>query len=226
MVGQININQFAGLQALYHLLDVNDSSGNARNLTNTNSVVFLPGGGADFGASNTNKLLLTSDRLGIDGGACTYLFTLKLQSEIGSSQWSLFEQRSNQTSKSRFQLTYEYNAGTPRLYASRIRAGVAQDDTSKYTISLGTTKKYILAYVYDDTNMFVYINGDLVASGTSSGNGVSAIANEGFAVGGNTDNSLNASAIFKNFLVTNTALTQRQIKEYTAWALGRRTTVA
>jgi hypothetical protein len=65
----ISYTPTANTVALWHLEDVNDSSGLGHNLTNVNTVAFnagIIGNCADFGNANTNKYLYINDNLGLD----------------------------------------------------------------------------------------------------------------------------------------------------------------
>lgn len=230
MVGQVNINQYSNIQAIYHLEDVNDSSGNGKTLTNNGTVTFTPfkfGNGADLGTSNATKSLSTTDRLNITGGACTFMFWARMRTEIpGSGAYLLFEQNDKTTNFVKFDLYYYDNAGTPSIRADRVKLNSATDSTSIYPKTLGVILPHHFALTYDGATVIVYLDGSPIARGASSGNGVSGTGNDGFYIGSDSVGSQLSSAIYDEFIVTSSTLTPRQIKDYYAWSTGKRTEVA
>lgn len=149
-----------------------DSSTNGVTLTNNNTVGEATGKfgiGADGGSSNTNKSLSTSDTLGIDGGSITISCWIKLNTEIASSLW-FFVFQGNNTSKVSYQMRYEYNGGTRRMLFNRGRLSIS-DDAVIQNIALGTSNWHHLVLTYDGTNVRGYIDGSLVGTTASSGNG-------------------------------------------------------
>lgn len=167
----------ANLKAYYRLENENDYTANVYHLTNNNTVTFSAGkfnNAANFGTSNTNKSLTISNNLGIDGGNISICALVKLSTEIGSGYYSIVSQQST-TSKVKNAIMYNYNSGTRRLEFWRVKNGVAVDGPT-YTITLGTSNWYYLVYTYDGTNVRGYVNGVLVGTGASSGNGSAAAA--------------------------------------------------
>ena len=70
-----------GIAALYHLEDVNDSSGNSKTLSNSGGCGFDSGklgNGADFGDSNTTKYLYYTGGYGVNlAGDCGFSMWLR-----------------------------------------------------------------------------------------------------------------------------------------------------
>ena len=181
--GQVNLNPELestslrgdeNLVAYYKSEDVNDSK-NSFNLTNSNVVAFNAAkfnNGADFGASNNSKSLYITNTLGITGGSISISTWIKLQTEIGSSIYSLVAQEDVSSRVSNL-LCYDYNGGTRRINFWRVRQGVAIDGGA-YNITLGTSSWYHIVYTYDGSNIMGYVNGSLVfGPSASSGNGTS-----------------------------------------------------
>lgn len=210
---------------LYHLEDVNDSSGNSRTLTNNNSVTFTAGvlkNGANFGSANTNKYLRVANNMGITGGACTIVFWVNLLAEIGAGTFTLVDQRST-TNNIANTTQYDYNGGTRRLAFYRVRINTAADGAF-YTVTLGTTLKYCVIYTYDATNVRGYVNGSLVTTPTaSSGNGAGG-GSDSFSIGAHAAGQY-ASALIDEAFIENKAWSAKDVQKYYTFAKGRFATI-
>lgn len=205
----------ANLQAYYRAENVNDATAHARNLTNNNSVAFNPAkfnNGFDFGSSNTNKRMATTDSIGIDGGAITMSGWVNITTAPSSGNSGLIMDQGNDTSHVQNRVFYDNTAGTLSLYFRRTKYGVGNDDVNYVvTLSLGTW--YHVAYVYDGATITAYVNG--VSVGTpkaSSGNGSSG-AFIGFTTGiGQGDyNTVILSGLTDDIAIFNRALTPSEI---------------
>ena len=219
--GELRPNQFGTIQGLYHLSDTTDFSGNNNHLTNNGTTTFASGkfgNAADFGTSNSTKYLRVASAMSIDGGAITMGGWFKARAEIGSSSW-IFCNQGNSNTKVTYRITYDYNSGTRRLQFSRVRQGVAAD-TANYTITLGTSDWYHLGLTYDGTTVKGYINGALVTSQASTGNG-SGTTNSAFAIGSFEDGSGFASIYADEVFIASTALTANQIRQIYALGVGK-----
>jgi hypothetical protein len=198
--------------AYYKLEDVNDSSGNGYTLTNANTVTFVAakfGNGASQGTSNTNKYLYTTNTMGIDGGAFSFVGNIKINTEIPSDLYTLFAQANN-TSKVYYSIFYEYNGGTRRLKFVRTKQGVVEQ-SFVYNITLGTTNFYQIGLTYDGTNLYGYVNGQLVGQVAASGNGSSAVTS-GFYLGMFWDGTSSPSSqISDDVYIASRALTSDEI---------------
>lgn len=226
----MNIGEFwpqSGALGIYHLSDVNDSSGNSNTLTNNNTVTFDSsriGNGANFGSSNTNKYLNRATNMGIDGGACTFNYWVKMQTEIGSAFQYFFGQGSN-TTKVKFYCKYDYNGGARRLEFSRTKNTVA-NQTVQITGAIGTTAWNMHTLTYDGTTLRAYINGIERGNTAASGNGTTNGYN-GFAIGaGFNENDLGgisyySSTYIDEFAVFNKALSAMEIRRWYGWSTGR-----
>jgi hypothetical protein len=197
----------ANLVAYYKLEDVNDSKA-SYTLTNNNTVAFNAAkfnNGGDLGTSNTNKYLSIANNLGLtDGGAKTFMFWVKLKTEIGSGTYTFYNwERSGTTWNI---LSYEYNAGTRRLNVD----GAGTD--INYTITLGTSNWNHIAVTESSGGTFtLYVNGILAGTGTQ-GSGTSA--GTAFGIGANRIGGNLSSAIFDDFAIFNRVLTATEISDY------------
>lgn len=204
-----------GLYALWHLSDVNDSSGNGYTLTNTNTVSFNPGKfglGADGGSGNTNKRLSTSNTLGINGTPCTIMGWFKI---TGSTFPMILAQQTNNTSKT-FNRFYMDNSTSAVFQRNKI-GSASQDFTASFTP--GNNWNHF-AYTYDGATVRGYINSSLVGSVTANGNGVSS-STEGFVIGANESGALVLQGISDEVLVYGRALSEKEIKKYYKWTTGK-----
>lgn len=226
-VGEWNINS-TGVKGLYHLEDTSDSSSTGATLTNTGSVVFNPAkfrNGADLGSSNTTKILTATNNLGIDGGSISICLWASMLAQPSSATWVLAGQGSA-NNKVIYEVQYVDSAGTKSITFVRERAGIAGDSTS-FNTTLSTGQMNLLTLTYDGTTVMGYLNGSFKSSTTSTGNGNDATTINSICIGGRKERtasaSLFASAMIDEVAYFNRALTPVEIKNYYAWALGRRT---
>lgn len=152
-------------------------------LTNTNTVAETTdgkyGGGADFGSSNTNKLLSRTDFFSIaNNGAHSVSLWIKASSEISSgtrgiTAWSM------SGVNAQFFVYYEYNGGTRRITVGRIRQGIAIDSFS-YNTTLGTSWHHLVV-TWNASTVAGYL--DTVSMGTVSSSGGNAGGGSSFRLG-------------------------------------------
>lgn len=198
------------IRALWHLEDTADSSGNGYTLTNTNSVGFTSGildNAADFGSSNTNKVLTVQSDLGITGGAASWGLWVKMRGEpTNNTSVNLFTQM-DAGNKVGYQITYRNTSGTYYVDCSRLVRGVNWFNAS-YTVTLGTSNWHHILCTYDGTNIRNFTDGSQRAVTSNSGNGSSADYDQSAIGAGYSANSLTAysSSYIDEMFVTNTAL--------------------
>ncbi len=190
-----------------------DSSGNGYTLTNNGSVAETTGKFgicADFGTGNNSKSLTNADNTGVDGGVCSIVAWIKLSTEIASDFYAIVSQQSSGT-KVKNAIVYNYNGGTRRLEFWRVRNGVAVDGPT-YNVTLGTSEWYHIAFTYDGATVCGYLNGRLVGSSGSSGNGSSA-SSSFFNIGRDDSGIRYFSGLADDVAFFNTVLSADQIKE-------------
>lgn len=189
-----------------------DSSSGGFTLTNNNSVAEGTGkygGGADFSNSNSNKSLSVANDFGIDGGAISVSFWVKLNAEIGSGGWTLFMHSADTSQVDTF-VRYEYNSGTRRLLFSRNRPGTVFGTEIAYNITLGTSDWHHIVLTYNTTNLSGYVNNTSIGSAAASGNG-SAATGPSFAFGASTYGSEYSSVIMDDIAVFNRLLSTEEV---------------
>jgi hypothetical protein len=208
----------ANLKAYYKLENANDTTPNAFNLTNNNTVSFASGkhgNGADFGSSNTDKSLSIASDLGINGGACSIVGWFKLNADIADGgAWQLVAQE-DATNDILNAISYTRSGSTRTVAFRRYRQGIAGDEVT-HNVNLGTTEWHHLAVTYDATNLRGYLDGALVAGPTAfSGNGA-GVASASFAIGNNRGAAAGsngyASILADDVAVFNRALSLSEIE--------------
>jgi len=207
-----NLINDASLVAYYKAENVNDSTTNAFNLTDTGSVAFNAAkfnNGFDFGTPNTTKHLNTTSKLGIDGGAISISFWAKVTSEITSGIQNIVCHSSNVTD-TRTDFYYDYNVGVPRLVVGRTRIGVANDRTN-YTGSIADSVFHHYVYAYDAANYLLYVDGVSKGGGASSGSGIST-GTDGFAISGDTTATNFFAGVIDDVAVFSRALTAAEVQ--------------
>ena len=153
-----------GSLALYHLADVNDSSGNGHTLTNNNTVAFGAGklgNCAQFGASNTDKSLSHADGLGEDlsGEAGVSIWVMVLTAPTSGQTQIIWHWASTTGTARLVHLDYMNESGTLKL---NLYAGGTEN---KYTVTL-TTNLWYKIDVNISATPELYINGVLVMTGS------------------------------------------------------------
>lgn len=184
-----------------------DSSGDAETLTNTNSVGETTGkygGAATMGTGDHNKDFRRSSNYGLTGVQdMTFCSWIKLNAEISSGEYHLFSLETTLTTARYLFFTYDYNSGTRRL-----KANVGGTNTN-YTVTLGTSDWYHLAYVRESNVPKIYLNGALVVSGTA-GSGTSG--DNRVYIGRQTDGSNDAQCSYDDFAIFSRALSTAEIQ--------------
>lgn len=207
------------LKGYYKLDDTSDSSGNSNTLTNNNSVTFdagLFGNCADFGSSNTNKYLNTSNTLGIASNTPqTYSCWAKVTTQPGANITTYILNQAENTGKTQAQIGYKDSSGTKQVFFAHAINGVAGNAiTINQTLTTGVW--YHLAYTYDGgTSAKAYINGILVGTLTTSGTtGNSNVGTPGFLIGVDGNSLTNFfSGLVDDVAVFTVVLTPQQIAE-------------
>lgn len=204
----------ANLKAYYRFNNsalATDSGPNGVTLTNNNTVGEASGKfgiGADFGSSNTNKYLSSTNPLGISGGAITMSLWVKLNTEISNSIQVIISQSSNTTNVV-FQLIYDYNGGNRRLVFYRTRLGQYNDQVY-YPVTLGTSDWHHIVFTYDGTNIIGYVDGIASSPVSASGTGTSQPI-QGITIGSGQSGGYPTSAIIDDVAFFNRALTGTEI---------------
>ena len=169
-------------QAVHHLNDTNDSTSNARNLTNNNSLSFASGkigNAGDGGTTNTNKYLSIVNDLTVGSGSVTQSVWVKINTAPSSGGNQFFSDIGDAGTDVQYQLAYRNNAGTLEVFLNRLRQNVL-NQTASYAVDLGTTNWHKLEMTYNGSTATLYLNGTSVASVSASGNGASNVSDHFF----------------------------------------------
>lgn len=199
----------ASLVAGYHLSDITDFSGNNFHLTNNNGVTFPQGKFnkcADFGNPNTTKYLSYAGNLGIAGsGAMTMHGWFRLHSITGVS---IFINHSSTLTSSKWMQIYN-SAG-----ALNFDCGASGPSISGI---LSANIWYHIVFVRDGSgNLFGYLNGNLVGTGTAGGSS----SGDHFYIG--VDASTNYGEIMADEVrIYNVAKDANWVRKQYAWAKGK-----
>lgn len=205
--------------------NASDSTSNNKTLTNTGTTTFAAAkinNGADFGTTNSSKYFSRTGYV-ISDGAQSLSFWVKQRTEIASGTQTFVFSGSESTT---FRVYYDYNSGTRRLVLLRERNNKA-NETTTYTVTLGTSNFYHIVGTYDGTNLLLYVNGTNVASGTSSSNGTTNWSPGGgyFSVGAARDPNDGtvaqyASAYIDEVAAYNRAITSSEVTSLYAAGVG------
>ena len=165
------------LNHYYKLNDTTDSIlTDQQNLTNSGSVTFTPGligNNANTEVINTAKSLTNTDSWGIDGGTMAFSVWVNVTSAPTSTEDSIIGTQ-NDSSDVSYIIQYD-NTGGGRLAFIRLRNGVAGDlITHSVILPINGPYQHIVAS-YDGAVSYLYLNGVLVSTGISSGNGSASI---------------------------------------------------
>ena len=211
----------ANLQAYYRLENgalLVDSSGKGNTLTNVNSTAEaagLIGGGADFGAANTNKNLQILSKVGFTNPTdpCTISAWVKLNTEIASGTYTLFCKTIYGANYSQIRADYDYNSGTRRLRIGINGSGAFA--TVNYNINLGTTNWYhiVLVFAGGTTGAIrAYLNGTYIGTVNAS-LGSSYAGTDGFWLNMVDGVSWPSSSMIDDVAVFNRVLINSEVEE-------------
>lgn len=197
------------LISYYKLESTADAKG-SNTLTNNGTTPFNAAkfsNGADLGATNTTKWLSRTDGLGIAGNSnMSFSMWVKLKTEITSGTYRFFEHGSTTGADRYFELDYQYNSGTLRLFLT------ASNGTNiTFNITLGTSLFYHIAATRNvsGNEIKLYINGSLVGIGTI---GTGTAGSSQFGIGANQPGSFGlSSAIFDDEAIFNSVLSAQDI---------------
>lgn len=221
-VGELNINTSANLQGLWHLSGTTDSSVNGYNLTNNNTVTFPAGKFNNAGFFNgTNQSLSIADASCANleiSGSCTLLLWFKPSTLTGSI---ICKGKLSNESARKFHTFIDTN----KLRVIHAGLTTNQDITNSSILSIG--QWYCGIFVYDSSAGFIklWINGKqdrLAASGSATdSNAPFTIACDTFG-GGDTQSGFFNGQV-DEVAVYSRAWSDKEVKDYYAWAVGRRT---
>lgn len=156
----------AKVPALYHLADVNDSSGNGRTLTNNNGITFEGGKFGDcanFGSSSNNKYFSRSDNAGLvlaDDYAVLGWFMVSTQPSSGANN---FIYRNRLYGGRDHTVFYTNASGTYKISVYNTSSSEA---SAPWTATLGSWNFIEILNISDI--IYVYINGVLIVSQAKS----------------------------------------------------------
>lgn len=207
-----------GLVAGYHLENVNDFSGGGLTLTNNNTATFVAGKFNNCASFNgSNQSLSINNSFGIDGGNISISAWINPTTVTSASDHLSYVALYGNTTKT----SYNLFVGTTGIGATRLRAGVAWDETSQKAITASVWTHAVLTY--DATNLRLYINGNLFATTACSGSG-SGSATSKATLGCRADvDSLTGQIQTKldEVLFFNTVLSAQQIRRRYAQGVGK-----
>jgi len=219
-VGEITLNTSANLQALYHLSNTTDSSANGYTLTNNGTVTFPSGkfgNAANFVAASSQSLTATLTN-----------------ANVSTSQTWLMWTYAGSTGGDQFLMGFRTNGG------SDYKGFYLHDDASQQAVfNLGTTLTpneiatpnnglvknrwscWIGVYNSSANTIKLFIDGILKAQATTTGSAQTATASFGLGrwgahVVGYYQGMLDECAIWTR------AWSDREVKNYYAWARGQR----
>ena len=133
------------------------------------------GNGADLGASNSTKYFTRADNMGIDGGAFSCSFWVKLDTEISDGGAYSFFNCDSATSKTYYRVYLSRSGSTHTLHFIRAQNGIADTDSSVNITALGTTNWHHIVHTYDTANIRGYLDNSLITGPTAaSGDGNNA----------------------------------------------------
>jgi len=207
MPGLGEIPQSATLRGYYHLEDVNDSSGNGRNLTNQNSVSFAVGkftNGADFGSSGTNKGLTYGSNIFSAGQPTdiSFSFWFKLNDTTTSNANArLFEVVTVNNSASGLRVLGFYNISAGNITFTLLNSSTTGNISTTRTITADSNWHAVLMRRAAGN---LAINIDMgtittIAHGTATTSGITVTYP--FVIGNNSPLATQAWGMFDEFIV-------------------------
>lgn len=219
------VGEFRGkAQAIYHLEDVNDGSGNGFNLTNRGTCTFAAGKFANaviLGNANTTKYLDIANNLTLDtykAGIFTISSLVYLQTAPTSGNYETFWGIENNT-KAQVIMKYNNAGGTLQLYYEIYTGGV---ETLTWNVTLALNTWIYIVIVKNGTTLTAYLDGVslgnktiTIADASPARSNQFTIGTDVFSAAGHWKGNIDETAVF---LYAKTAAEVR--KDY-AWATGR-----
>jgi hypothetical protein len=201
--------------ALYRFSDETDSSGNGNTLTNPSSVEFLSGG--RFGKHayfNTNEVLYRYTYFGLDltqsySMGCWFLLT-----SLPENLTAIMIIERNSAPNRLTAILYRYISG---VYQLRFLHG---GNNASYEINISTNTWYHVAGASYGTYIYLYLNGNRVASGYL-GNEQKATQNA-FSLG-STISGEHLLGRLDECIIWNRCLTPQEVRRWYGWSVGKLT---
>ena len=218
--GEVNINTSANLQALYHLSNTTDSSANGYTLTNNNTVTFPDGKfgkGANFVAASSQSLTATLTN-----------------ANVSTSQTWLMWYYARGTGGDEFPMGFRTNGGSD-YKGIQIQDGVEQrvafyggttltpNNINAPNNTLIKNRWVCVIGVYDSSanTIKLFIDGVLQSWSTTTGTFQTATASFGLGRwGAHTVGYFNG--MLDECAIWTRAWSDREVKNYYAWARGQR----
>ncbi len=168
-----------GIKAYYKAEDATEFyvGDGSLNLTNIGSVAFDSGkvnNAADHGTENNTKSLNVNNNMGVTGGPISMAFWFQGVASQAHDWWILAQV--DATNKVINRIAFRPNGGSAFLGFQRLESGAGEQDANFSTSTLGTSFRF-LAYTYDGSSIYGYLDGKLVASASSTGNGSATQSN-------------------------------------------------
>jgi pimeloyl-ACP methyl ester carboxylesterase len=198
------------VQALYHLEDTFDSSGNAHNLTSINEIIFSPGrldGAANTGLGNTNKYLTVSSSLGLTlNGTATFAFWLKANEfpATNHQQMLLTGHDAGTSGEYAIYLSSEVGFGCPNDKVFVVSYGIS-NFAYCHSWNIGDWHHIITSYDGNTHVLRLYVDGSLVASGVGT-KPAATVSDNQFQVFVFQNLISPSSALIDELVVTNTVM--------------------
>lgn len=203
----------ANLKAYYRFESgalTTDSGANGYTLTNNNTVAEGSGkygGGADFGASNTNKSFSYANGLvDLSNSAVSFSTWFNLTTAPGTGETQRILEWQSTVGTSRYlTLQYEDSAGVKRIRVD------ASNSTITYNTILSTGTWYHIAFTISAAGTVrVYLNGAHVATGSRS---TGTTATNKIVYGNNDGGTVPVKGLMDDTAIFTTELSADQIKE-------------
>lgn len=161
--------------------------------------------------SADNAILVSSD-LGITGGSLLFGTWIRFTAQPGADNSSQVIGQSDAGSGVSYLLRYEDSAGTKRLAMVRNRNGVAATSIL-YNTTLTLNQWYHLVGAYDGTDLFIFVDGNQVQTGTGSSGTGNAGLTDRFTVGQNADLAVGSiDALFAHVFCYDARITNARVR--------------
>lgn len=200
----------ANLISYYKLENTADSKG-TYTLTNNGTTPFSTAvfnNGMDQGTSNTGKFLSVNHDLGVTTGSFSFCFWVKINQVPTSGTNNALIEHGDSGADVRHWITYTQAAGTNILQWNRQRENIANEQFTYY-YNLPTNSFTHLAYSYNGTTLYGYLNGTQVGSVAAAGTGASGVDIDYTYIGAGRSQNSPAPYRFSNSLMDDVAFFNR-----------------
>ncbi|MDD2286860.1 MAG: LamG domain-containing protein [Paludibacter sp.] len=195
-----------------------ETSGNLLDTVGSNDLTNTDVTQGETGINGNSYLydgLTSMSRILTDIGLTYYPLTfagwVKIAEQPSDSSQTILSYFYGPSGRNAYYMYYVDSGGTKTLNFQVYKMGV-ESIVASYETTLTTGQWYYVGATFDNTNVKLYLNGQLVATTAGSGTGSSSSSDRIFAFGGETDGTASFKGYLDEWAVFDAVLTQAQLE--------------